>query len=86
NVARDFAAAYPEQLQALLMLNPSSEHDVDIMRSIDLEQANKEIAAVKLADMENGMSNNYLDFWSKRPLPNYPQIKDIPVSVIASIK
>ncbi|MDP5460472.1 alpha/beta fold hydrolase [Alishewanella sp. SMS8] len=86
NVARDFAVTYPAQIKALLMLDPSSEHDVDIMRAINLEQANKEIAAVKLADMENGMSNNYLDFWSKRPLPNYPQIKDMPVTVIASIK
>ncbi|MEX2961557.1 hypothetical protein [Microbulbifer sp. TYP-18] len=32
------------------------------------------------------MSNQYLDFWAKRPLPDYPQIPDIPVTVIASIK
>ena len=36
--------------------------------------------------MKNGMSNQYLDFWSKRPLPDYPQIADIPVTVIASVK
>lgn len=36
--------------------------------------------------MANAMSNQYLDFWSKRPLPDYPQIKDIPVTVIASVK
>lgn len=86
SVARDFAAAYPDKLQALLMLDPSSEHDVDILRAIDLEQGNREIAEIKLSDMENGMSNQYLDFWSKRPLPNYPQIKDMPVTVIASVQ
>ena len=46
----------------------------------------QEIAQIKLDDMKNGMSNQYLDFWSKRPLPDYPQIKDMPVTVIASVK
>ncbi|KPH58029.1 alpha/beta fold hydrolase [Pseudoalteromonas porphyrae] len=86
SVAREFAAKYPQQLNALLMLDPSSEHDVDILRAINLEQGNKEIAQIKLSDMANGMSNQYLDFWSKRPLPDYPQIKDIPVTVIASVR
>lgn len=86
SIARDFAAEYPQQIKALLMLDPSSEHDVDIMRAIDLEKGNREIAQIKLDDMANGMSNQYLDFWSKRPLPDYPQIKDIPVTVIASVR
>jgi len=86
NIARDFAANYQEQVKALLLLDPSSEHDVDIMRAIDLERANKEIAQIKLDDMAKGMSNNYLDFWSKRPLPGFPHIQNIPVTVIASTK
>ncbi|WP_444919791.1 alpha/beta fold hydrolase [Microbulbifer sp. CnH-101-G] len=86
NVARTFAAQYPEKLAALMLIEPSSEHDVDIMRALDLELAEKQIAQVKLDDMKNGMTNQYLDFWSKRPLPDYPQIPDIPVTVIASIK
>lgn len=86
SIARDFAVAYPDKIKALLMLDPSSEHDVDILRAINLEQGNKEIAQIKLDDMKDGMSNNYLDFWSKRPLPDYPQIKDMPVTVIASVK
>ncbi len=86
SIARDFAAAYPQQIQALLLLDPSSEHDVDIIRAIDLEQGNREIAKVQLDDIANGMSNQYLDFWSKRPLPDYPTIKDMPVTVIASVR
>jgi len=86
SVARDFAAAYPDRLNALLLLDPSSEHDVDVLRNIDLEAANEEIAAIKLADMDVAMSNQYLDFWSKRPLPDYPEIQDIPVTVIASVQ
>ena len=69
-----------------MLIEPSSEHDVDIMRSIDLAKAEKQIAQVKLDDLKNGMSNQYLDFWSKRPLPDYPEIGDIPVTVIASVK
>ena len=86
SIARDFAAAYPHRLQSLLLIDPSSEHDVDILRAIDLEQGNKEIEQIKLDDMKNGMSNTYLDFWSKRPLPDYPQIPDIPLTVIVSVK
>jgi len=86
HVARTFAAQYPEKIAALMLIEPSSEHDVDIMRSQDLKLAEEQIAQVKLDDMKNGMSNQYLDFWSKRPLPDYPQIPDIPVTVIASIK
>tara|TARA_Y100001973_G_scaffold69554_1_gene101495 strand:+ start:3519 stop:4355 length:837 start_codon:yes stop_codon:yes gene_type:complete len=85
-IARVFAARYPERVAALMLIEPASEHDVDIMRAIDLEQAEKEIAQVKLDDMQNGMSNQYLDFWAKRPLPDYEQIGDIPVTVIASVK
>lgn len=86
SVARDFAAAYPEKIKALLMLDSSSEHDVDILRAINLEEGNRQIEEIKLADMANGMSNQYLDFWSKRPLPDYPQIRDIPVTVITSVQ
>lgn len=85
-IARVFAAQYPKQVSALMLIEPASEHDVDIMRQIDLLEAEKQIAQIKLADMKNGLSNQYLDFWAKRPLPDYPQIPDIPVTVIASIK
>jgi pimeloyl-ACP methyl ester carboxylesterase len=85
-IARIFASKYPEKMAALMLIEPASEHDVDIMRRIDLKQAELEIAQVKVDDMKNGMSNQYLDFWSKRPLPDYPEIPDIPVTVIASVK
>ncbi|WP_440055755.1 alpha/beta fold hydrolase [Pseudoalteromonas sp. T1lg65] len=86
NIARHFAANYPEKVSALMLIEPASEHDVEIMRQIDLAKAEAEIARIKLDDLANGMSNQYLDFWSKRPLPDYPQIADIPVTVIASVK
>ncbi|HEY7885347.1 MAG TPA: alpha/beta hydrolase [Cellvibrionaceae bacterium] len=86
SVARVFAAEYPGRVEGLLLVDASSEHDVDIMRAIDLEQANAEIEAVKLADIKGGKNYHIVDFWAKFPLPDYPQIKDIPVTVIASVK
>ena len=85
-IARVFAARYPQDVAALMLVEPASEHDVDIMRAINLEQAEREIAQIKQDDMRAGMSNQYLDFWAKRPLPDYPEIPDIPVTVIASVK
>lgn len=86
SVARVFAAKYPERVAGLLLIDASSEHDVDIMRAINLEQANREIEAVKLEDIKGGKSYHIVDFWAKFPLPDYPEIKDMPVTVIASVK
>lgn len=86
SVARVFAAEYPERVEGLLLVDSASEHDVDILRAIDLEQGNKEIEAIKLADIKGGKSYHIVDFWAKFPLPDYPQIQDIPVTVIASVK
>lgn len=43
SIARDFAASYPHRLASLLLVDPSSEHDVDILRAIDLDKGNKKI-------------------------------------------
>lgn len=86
SVARVFAAEHPERVEGLLLVDASSEHDVDIVRAIDLEKGNKEIQAIKLADIKGGKSYHIVDFWAKFPLPDYPQIKDIPVTAIASVK
>ena len=86
SIARVFASMHPKKIAALMLIEPASEHDVEIMRRLDLERAEQEIAKIKLNDLKRGMSNQYLDFWSKRPLPDYPEIPDVPVTVIASIK
>ncbi|NQZ88206.1 MAG: alpha/beta hydrolase [Saccharospirillaceae bacterium] len=85
-IVRKFAALYPERVKAILLIDPSSEHDLDIMRTIDLPQAIKEISFMKTMGIENGLDNSFLEYWSKRPMPNYPEIKDIPVLMIATIK
>ncbi len=85
-ISRKFAATYPKRVKAMLLLDPSSEHDLNIMRTIDLPQAMKEISIMKTMGIENGLDNSFLEYWSKRPMPNYPEIKDMPVVVIASVR
>jgi len=85
-ISRTFAANYPDKVKALLLVDPSSEADLDIMRQINLSQATKEIAFMKTMGIEDGLDNSFLEYWSKRTMPNYPEIKDIPVVVIATIK
>ena len=85
-IVRKFAAEYPDRIKAMLLIDPSSEHDSDIMLTIDLPQAIKEISTMKTMWIENGLDNSFLEYWSKRPMPNYPEIKDIPVVLIATIK
>lgn len=85
-ISRMFAATYPERVDGLLFIDPNTEKDVDIMRAINVKQANKEIDGWKLEEMKSKMKSSFLDFWSKRPMPNYPDIKDIPVTVIVSSK
>ncbi|WP_444932385.1 alpha/beta fold hydrolase [Microbulbifer sp. SSSA002] len=46
HVARTFAAQYPNKVAALMLIEPSSEHDVDIIRALDLKLANEQIAEV----------------------------------------
>ena len=87
DVARQFAAAHPEETRALLLLDPASEHDVDLMRAIDLERANREIERIKKGDLEVELFAPIIyDIWAKFPKPDYPEIGDIPVTVIASVR
>jgi pimeloyl-ACP methyl ester carboxylesterase len=85
-ILRKFAANNSKLVKALFLIDPASEHDLDIMRAIDLPQATKEIAIMKTMGLENGLDNSFLEYWSKRPMPNYPEIKDVPVVLVATIK
>lgn len=40
-ISRMFDATYPERVDGLLFLDPNTEKDVDIMRAIDVKQANR---------------------------------------------
>ncbi|WP_339720695.1 alpha/beta hydrolase [uncultured Paraglaciecola sp.] len=85
-ITRMFAANFPERVAGMLLIDPNTEADNDIMRSINLEEANREIAGWIEQGSKNGMANDFLDFWARRHMPGYPQIKDIPVTVLISSK
>lgn len=85
-LARAFAGQYPDSVSALLLIDPSTEHDLDIVKKIDLQRAIKETKWMKSIGLKYGMVNEYLDYWAKRPMPNFNEIGDKPLTVIASIK
>jgi len=85
-IARTFAAQYPKKVKALMLIDPASEHDLDIMRAIDLTKAIAEIKWLKNRGVKDGMANEYLDYWTKRPMPNFSKIGDKPLTLIASVK
>ena len=60
-LARAFAAKYPNSVKALLLIDPASEHDLDIMRAINLSKATEEIKWLKSQGAKNGMANEYID-------------------------
>lgn len=85
-IGRIFAEKYPESVKAMMLIEPASEHDLDIMRKIDLAKATQEIKWLKEMDIKDGMANEYLDYWAKRPMPNFTEIGNKPLTLIASIK
>jgi pimeloyl-ACP methyl ester carboxylesterase len=85
-LARAFAGQYPKSVNALLLIDPSTEHDLDIVKKIDLQKAIKETKWMKNMGLKDGMANEYLDYWAKRPMPNFDKIGDKPLTIIASIK
>jgi len=85
-LARAFTGQYPNSVIALLLIDPSTEHDLDIVKEIDLSRAIKETKWMKSIGLKDGMANEYLDYWAKRPMPNFDEIGDKPLTIIASIK
>ena len=85
-LARAFTGQYPDSVSALLLIDPSTEHDLDIVKKLDLARAIKETKWMKNIGLKDGMANEYLDYWAKRPMPNFVEIGDKPLTIIASIK
>lgn len=86
-IAKFFAARYPDQVEALLLFDPSHHLDAKIMRDIDLELANEQIERVKASDYKSvGHWPGLDDAWSKTAPPGAQEIPNIPVSVVVSIR
>jgi len=93
-VARYFADLYPEQTKALLLIDPGTKWESEIIAKIDPNAVEKEIKLLKefgnrLAkerSRSDGLLNELRDLWLKYPLPDFAEIGDIKVTVIASVQ
>jgi pimeloyl-ACP methyl ester carboxylesterase len=93
-IARYFADMYPEQTKALLLIDPGTKWESEIIAKIDPNAVEKELKLLK--DLGNriaeerprsdGLLNELRDLWLKYPLPDFVDIGDIKVTAIASVQ
>lgn len=82
-VAKQFAACFPNRTKGLLLFDPAHFKDVEIVRDIDLHEAEVQLSALKKQDYRS-MWPGVDDSWDKSPEPDGKLIGDIPVTVIVS--
>jgi pimeloyl-ACP methyl ester carboxylesterase len=93
-IARYFADLYPERTKALLLIDPGTNWESKIIAMIDPNAVEKEInllkdfgsSFAKQRPRQDGTMNELRDFWLKYPQPDFADIGDIKVTVIASIQ
>ena len=93
-IARYFADLYPEHTKALLLIDPATKWEGEIIAKIDSNAVENEIKQLK--DLGNriaeersrsdGLRNELRDLWLKYPLPDFADIGDIKVTVLASVQ
>ncbi|MGO4893564.1 alpha/beta fold hydrolase [Flavobacterium sp. W21_SRS_FM6] len=93
-IARYFAELYPVQTKALLLIDPGTNWESKIIAKIDPSVVEKEITLLKnfgysfakKRPRPDGTLNELRDFWLKYPLPDFTDIGDVKVTVLASIQ
>lgn len=93
-IARYFAELYPDHIKALLLIDPSTNWESKIIGMIDPNVVEKEITLLKNfgysfakeRPRSDGTLNELRDFWLKYPLPDFADIGDIKVTVLASVQ
>lgn len=93
-IARHFADLYPNNTKALLLIDPGTRWEREIIAKIDPTVVDMEIQ--QLIDMglrlveerprPDGLSNELRDLWLTSPLPNFAEIGDIRITVLASLR
>ena len=86
--ARHYAAKHPGHVVAMLLVDPATPRDVEIINQLNPSGGQAEIAAVKQNDYAMGKGKwCFLDLiWDKTPSLGAAEIGDIPVTLIAGIK
>jgi pimeloyl-ACP methyl ester carboxylesterase len=93
-IARYFADLYPDQTRALLLIDPGTNWESKIIAMIDPNVVEKEITLLKSfgnsfakeRPRPDGTLNELRDFWLKYPLPDFADIGDIKVTLLASVQ
>lgn len=88
DVARSMAAQNPGLVQAMLLVDPSSDRDVEIILTLDPVKGPAEIAEVIASDYEagEGIWCFLEDSWSKDGDLGFSKIGDIPVTLISGVR
>lgn len=86
--ARNFASRYKDDVAALLMIDPANPRDIEIVAQLNPSGGQAEIEATKKNDYKMGEGKwCFLDvIWDKSQAVGFPDIPDIPVTLIAGVK
>lgn len=86
--ARNFATTHAGDVKAMLMVEPATPRDIDIVIQLNPANGQEEIDEIKQSDYAAGEDKwCFLDvIWDKSKVPGFAEIGDIPVTLIASVK
>ena len=86
--ARNFATTHGGDVKAMLMVDPATPRDVDIVTQLNPADGQNEIDEIKQNDYAAGEGKwCFLDvIWDKSTIPGFAEIADIPVTLIAGVK
>jgi hypothetical protein len=93
-IARHFADMYPNNTRALLLIDPGTRWELEIIAKIDPTVVEAEIQLLKdmgasMAEVHtrpDGLLNELRDFWLTSPLPDFSEIGDIKVTALVSVQ
>lgn len=88
-VAREFSVRNPDEVSAMLFIDPINPRDVEIIEKLDPLGGKESNERLKQADVKMGKENNWClinDIWNKTPSLGYGDIKNIPITLIAGVK
>lgn len=88
DIARDFASRNPDAVRSMLLVDPSTDRDVEIITTLDPVNGPGEIEAIKANDFAVGEGNWCFlhDSWLKDGDLGFAEIGDIPITVISGVR
>lgn len=88
-IARLYAQQNPQSVNGLLFVDPMNPRDIEIIETLNPINGKRDNLALKNSDIKMGQQYGWCmieDIWKKTPSIAYPDINDIPVTLIAGVK